>query len=54
VGHRITLISFKRPHFIREIRSNGLGLLCLTPLSTIFQLFRGGNVYNGFMVPNAT
>jgi uncharacterized membrane protein len=23
----------------------GLGLLCLTPLSTIFQLFRGGQLY---------
>jgi hypothetical protein len=31
-----------------------LGLLCLTPLSTIFQLYRGdvGNRFAGDLIPN--
>ena len=28
-----------------KFRFYGLGLLCLTPLSTIFQLYRGGNLF---------
>ena len=31
--------------FVDLLLSPGLGLLCSTPLSTIFQLYRGGELY---------